>query len=114
MIWSHYARSHWQSHDFQGLILEVKVIKGKDRSFSPWRITKDGVTLKRGQTDHPLESMKIAKSYAESIALSEKSKSQIIAEFCKERGIPVEQIKVSDVKDLDVTGFPTITTDVSQ
>lgn len=107
MIWTVYKRCHWQSHDFKGLVLEAKSTK----SGAAWRVTKDGKELTRGKNPHVIEAMRAAKTYAESLIAKEKSKSDIIKEYCVERGIPYVDVPLS--KEESAQDFPEPTTNTT-
>ena len=61
MVWTHKARMHWATEEVVGLILEVKVYKGKSHMRAV--NSETGEVLKEEKHNHPLDAMTAAKAF---------------------------------------------------
>lgn len=61
MVWTHKGHMHWATEEVKGLILEVKIAKGKSqmRAIN----SETGEVLKEEKHGHPLDAMTSAKTF---------------------------------------------------
>ncbi len=59
MVWEHSGRMHWTSHDVDGLMLDIRIVKGT----TVFQVidAETGEITKTTEYSHPKDAMEVAK-----------------------------------------------------